>query len=268
MHSKFKTVLKKFVPPILFQLSGNERLHLTGKYESWDQAKAASTGYKSNIILEKTIQALLKVKSGEAVYERDSVLFDEIQYSWPLLAGLMWIAAMYSGRLNVLDFGGSLGSAYFQNRQLLAKLPAVHWNIVEQPEHVKAGKEHFEDNYLKFFTSIEECYEVARPNVVLLGSVLQYIDNPYKILREVSDLGCEHVIIDRTPFWDGSFDRLCVQHVPTCIYKASYPSWIFSKSLFNSELSKLGFKVVAKFENDDRLTGPIPFSYRGMILEK
>jgi putative methyltransferase (TIGR04325 family) len=72
----------------------------------------ASTGYDSEIILEKTRDALLKVKNGEAAYERDSVLFDEIQYAWPLLTSLMWVAAQAKGILNVLDFGGSLGTTY------------------------------------------------------------------------------------------------------------------------------------------------------------
>ena len=45
------------------------------------------------------------MKNGEAVYERDSVLFDEIQYSWGLLAGLQKAALENDGKLCVLDFG-------------------------------------------------------------------------------------------------------------------------------------------------------------------
>lgn len=266
---KFTHFLKKFTPAAVARLfKGRSDLYLSGNYLSWDTALRDSEGYDSATILNCTKEALLKVKRQEAVCERDSVIFDELQYNWPLLTGLMWVAAQNSGRLIVLDFGGSLGSGYFQNRVFLSKLPNVQWNVVEQPNHVKVGKEHFEDNRLKFFTTIRECNEATQPNVVLFGSVLQYIDKPYEILHEVSDLGCEHLIIDRTPFWDGSSDRLCVQHVPPCIYKASYPSWIFSRSLFNSELSRSGFKVVAEFENQDRLPAPIPFGYRGMILEK
>jgi len=109
---------------------------LSGNYRSWNEAVAASTGYDLELILEKTKAALLKVKNGEVIYERDSVLFNEVQYAWPLLAGLMWVAAQSRGRLNVLDFGGSLGSTYFQNRAFLRDLPEVRWNIIEQPAHV------------------------------------------------------------------------------------------------------------------------------------
>lgn len=43
------------------------------------------------------LEATLKVKRGEAVFERDSVLFDEIQYSWPVTAALI-----RNGRLHLL----------------------------------------------------------------------------------------------------------------------------------------------------------------------
>ncbi len=85
-----KDMIRLVTPPVFIHLA--RRLHgnrpadaygLSGDYRSWDEAMTASTGYDSGIILEKTKAALLKVKNGEAAYERDSVLFDEIQYAWP-----------------------------------------------------------------------------------------------------------------------------------------------------------------------------------------
>jgi hypothetical protein len=48
-----------------------------------------SHGYDNDTILKKCKDALLKVKNGEAVYERYSVLFDKVQHSFPVLAGLL-----------------------------------------------------------------------------------------------------------------------------------------------------------------------------------
>ena len=56
------------------------------------------------------------------VYERDSVLFDTIRYSWPLLSDLLRAASEDQNHLSVLDFGGSLGSSYYQNRVFLSHL--------------------------------------------------------------------------------------------------------------------------------------------------
>ncbi len=269
-----KDSIRWFAPPGLISLTkrlrrdGHESEYgLSGDYHSWDEAKGASTGYDSGAILEKTRAALLKVKNGGAIYERDSVLFDEIQYAWPLLAGLMWAAARSGGALNVLDFGGSLGSTYFQNRVFLAQLPAVRWNIVEQPRHVAIGGASFEDEQLRFYESISNCLADTRPNIVLLSSVLQYLEEPYAVMDQLMELPCNHMIIDRTPFWAGPADRLCVQIVPPSIYPGSYPSWIFSMPRFYQHLQGT-WRIVAKFDSLDRLNSPVKTAWHGFILER
>lgn len=269
-----KEIINQLIPPLIGKIYiqyfiGSEKLNcLSGDYLSWNDAVAASTGYDTDLILEKTKTALLKVKNGEAIYERDSVIFNEVQYAWPLLAGLMWVAAKSRGNLNILDFGGSLGSTYYQNRAFLRNLPEVHWNIIEQSAHVNVGKKYFEDEILKFFPNIERCFSETKPNVILLGSVLQYLENPYEIFNMLLDLPCGNVIIDRTPFWNGSTDRLCVQRVPPCIYPASYPSWIFAKGKFLHQIAKKDYEVIVDFENLAHLPGPVELTYRGMIISR
>jgi putative methyltransferase (TIGR04325 family) len=269
-----RNVAKLLLPPILLeewrviQSRQGKDFGLSGDYSSWNEALHASTGYDSELILEKTQISLLKVKNGEAIYERDSVLFNEIQYTWPLLAGLMWVAAQSHGRLNVLDFGGSLGSTYYQNRAFLRDLPEVRWNIIEQPAHVKIGKEYFEDEVLKFFPNIENCLSETKPNVILLSSVLQYLESPYEMLDKLLEFPCDYFIIDRTPFWDGSTDRLCVQKVPPSIYPASYPIRIFSEQIFLQYIQKRNFEIVAEFQSLDMLKAPVHAVWKGMILKR
>jgi len=261
--------IRNLLPPLLWRglyglrWFGHARYGLFGEYPSWDEAMRVSTGYDSKIILEKTKAALLRVKNGEAVYERDSVTFSEVQYAWPLLACLMWVAAQSGGKLNVLDFGGSLGSTYFQNQTFLRSLVEVRWNIVEQAHYVKTGKEYFENGHLRFYESIETAVERALPNVVLLSSVLQYLERPYDLLKKLLGLRFGYIIIDRTPFWDGSTDRLCVQKVPPSIYTASYPCWIFSSKRFRENLQDA--KIIAEFTSPDRLEAPVPCTWKGMI---
>jgi putative methyltransferase (TIGR04325 family) len=269
-----RAFIKLLTPPLLVQayrLSrrtiGNESNGISGNYQSWDEARRVSTGYDSYMILEKTAKALLQVKNGRAVYERDSVLFDEIRYAWPVLAALLSVAAQCRGRLNVLDFGGSLGSTYFQNRNFLRRLPEVRWNVVEQSKHVETGKKLFEDDHLKFYFNVDDCMAATDPNVVILSSVLQYLEHPYHVLAKLSALPCNHIVIDRTPFWLGATDRLCVQRVPASIYRASYPIWIFSAERFLSHLDRC-WEVVAEFDSLDKLNGPVDLTYKGMMISR
>ena len=232
------------VPPIVWKLYNRfiKRSGYFGNYYEWKLACQDSTGYDSTVIFERVRDSLVKVKKGEAVYERDSVLFDEIQYSWPLLAGLLWIASCNGNRLNLLDFGGSLGSSYFQNRSLLGHLDELTWNVVEQEKFVICGRELFEDHYLKFYFTIEECIEVCQPDTILLSSVLPYLENPYELLAKIVKLKIKYIVIDRTPTLEGGKDRLTVQHVPAKIYDARYPAWILGKD-----------KLLSMFEQDYEL---------------
>jgi putative methyltransferase (TIGR04325 family) len=274
MAISLKKIIKQMMPPVLLQLvkrlRGNrpsKTYGLSGDYRSWDEAITASTGYASEIILEKTKEALLMVKNGEAVHERDSVLFDKILYSWPLLAGLMWAAARSGGRLNVLDFGGSLGTTYFQNRIFLSKLPEIRWNIIEQARHVETGKTLFEDDHLRFYATIADCLIDTHPNVALLSGVLQCLEHPYTVFEQILGLPCDCVIIDRTPFWAGPTDRLCVQNVPPSIYPASYPSYIFSMPYFYTYLNKTSWQIMVMFDSLDLPKDePVKYIVQGFIL--
>jgi putative methyltransferase (TIGR04325 family) len=207
-----------------------------GDFATWDEAVAASGGYDQASILAKVTEATLKVKRGEAAYERDSVLFDQIKYSWHVLGALMWAAARTGGRLSVLDFGGSLGSSYQGNRRFLDALADVRWGVVEQPHYVAQGREHVEDERLRFFDTIAECAVNLRPNVILLGSVLQYLSEPEKVLQELARTSAIAMIIDRTPFAQIEQDRITIQRVPPSIYDANYPCRILSRERIRREL--------------------------------
>ena len=213
-------------------------IRFTGDYKSWEEAEKASTGYSAPEILEKTRAAALKVKAGDAQFERDSVAFDNPQYEFPLLAGLLRAGVAANGRLSVLDFGGSLGSTYFQSRKLLSTVRDLHWSVVDQPSQVACGRNDFANEQLHFYPTIADCLSEQQPNVILLSNVIQYLPRPYQFLEEVVQLKIPFVIVERVPFGSAGRDRLTVQHVPSSIYNASYPAWLLSERTFRSILEK------------------------------
>lgn len=244
-------------------------VYCSGNYSNWKTASRHATGYDAAQILERVKQAALKVKSGAAVYERDSVLFDQVEHSYPVLAGMLRAATENGNRLSVLDFGGSLGSSYFQCRDFLSVVHDLQWSIVEQKGFVCCGRENFETGQLQFFYTIDECLQHMTPNVVLLSGVLEYIESPDTILEQLMETAIPYIIIDRTSFSDAPADRITVQHVPPSIYPASYPCWIFSRQRF-LELFQDRYEVIAEFDGND--TGAsvsgLQFTFDGMILRK
>jgi putative methyltransferase (TIGR04325 family) len=258
-----KTVAAGAEPPAV------EDIRFTGDYASWEEAARDAVGYDAAVILERTRDALLQVKNGAAAFERDSVLFDKPQYSFPVIAGLLRAALAGYGRLAVLDFGGSLGTTYFQCRPLLRTVASIEWSIVEQAAHVRCGRAHFAGPELHFYTDVDECVRKRRPDTLLLSSVLQYLPAPYATLEQLLRQPWRHVLIDRTAFLAAGRDRLTVQHVPESIYPATYPAWFFSEAKLTAAVAAAGYTLVADFAGADRLS-PVgePGYYKGFIYER
>lgn len=224
-RKKIKIILKKLAPEFILDLwlSRNKNT-FTGIYSSWEEAEKICSGYDQDNILRKVADATEKVVAGEAVFERDSMLFYHEEYNWPLVNTLLRIASKNNNELCVLDFGGALGSTYFQNKKQLSSLNRLKWCVVEQTNFAKLGADKFQTNELCFYENIDSCTKENNISVVLLSSVLQYLENPYDILEHLKKVKAGWLIVDRMPVLkEKSVDRLAVQHVPAAIYKASYP---------------------------------------------
>ncbi len=220
-----------------------------GDFPNWQVAQAACIGYDSDEIIEKVRASALKVKNGEAAFERDSVLFFEEENDENLLKCLEKVAislekgentderdscheALHQGVLRVIDFGGSLGSTYFQHQKALKKYPNLIWCVVEQSHFVEIGKREFESENLYFEYTLQAAFERFKPNFFLLNSVLQYIEKPYDLLKEVENLDIPYILIQRTPMIEDAQDRITQQIAHPSVYKASYPSWVFGEQYF------------------------------------
>jgi putative methyltransferase (TIGR04325 family) len=199
-----------------------------GSYPSWGIAAEKCKGYESEIILSSVKEAVTQVINGIAIFERDSVLFYKEDYVWPLLSILLETAVKNHGKLRVIDFGGALGSTYFQHRKWIKNVPELRWAIVEQSNFVECGKSLVKDAGLSFHHSIENASLGHPPQVIIFSSVLQYLPDPWTILQESIKSNPDAIVIDRTGFVKSGKERISIQKVPTTIYKATYPCRFFA----------------------------------------
>lgn len=260
--SKMNQSIKAWLPPAivsLFRRRGDSSI-FEGDYASWQEALAHSTGYDADEIFRNVREAALKVKQGDAVFERDGVCFFHEEYNWEVLACLLLSAAEREGVLNVLDFGGALGNFYFQHRKFFSGLKEQRWGIVEQKHFVECGRSEFENEKLRFYFSANECFEKMPVNLILLSSVLPYLEHPYDVLTDLGQRKADYIVIDRTPFIDQKEDRLMIQHVPKRIFPASLQMWVFSEQKFESAMNRLGYSQTARFPCAEGNVGEIGFN--------
>ncbi len=246
-------MIKELLPPVVVRYLSSFLYGWTGNYASWEAAQKKCPGYDSDVIFNKVKDSLLKVKNGEAIFERDSVLFDKVQYSFPLLSALSLVAINDNLKLKVLDFGGSLGSAFYQNKKMLENLNELSWNIIEQKHFVEEGIKTFADDKLSFFHTIDDCLQERSINVILLGSVLQYLENPSKLMEDILAKRVDNIIIDRTPIFKNNKDRITIQKVPKNIYEAQYPCWILNEQKMISQICDAGYEMIFDSESPEHL---------------
>jgi putative methyltransferase (TIGR04325 family) len=231
-----------------------------GRYDSWQEASAHAVGYDSNRIFEQTRDATIKVRDGQAVFERDGVILERPEYPLFLIAGLLHAAAAEGGRLNILDFGGALGSSYFQCRRFVSPITGLRWSVVEQPRHVEFGQKELENDVLRFYPTIAECVRAERPNVAILSGVIAYLEKPYELIDQIIDHGIGYVVVDRQMLAPETDEHVCVQTVAPQIYDGSYPCWVLSESRFRRAWDR-GYDVLAEATGTRLEThiGSLPF---------
>lgn len=261
---------RDWLPPALQEFLrpyAGRGVHYSGRFNDWAAASARTPGYDDAAILDKVKTVALRTRAGEAVAERDGVELARVEHSWPVVACCLRAATERDNRLCVLDFGGSLGTSYFQCRDLLRTVDIERWSVVEQPHFARCGQELFQDRTLRFFDNIEDCVRESAPDLALLSSVLQYLPDPKTVLATIMRAAPRYIVLDRTPVWDGQDDWITVQHVPARIYRASYPCRIFSAAALRREFAPC-YELLAEFPGSDgeaRASG-IAFRFVGMVF--
>jgi len=271
VSSNARRFAREWLPPAVLRRLSAQRsagLRFVDGYGSWATASAAAEGYGAGSILRQVAEATELTRSGVVAFERDGVTFLSPETRWPVATALLMAAARRGGRLRVLDFGGSLGSLYWQHRGVLTDID-VTWGVVEQPEFVREGI-HFADDRLSFHPTIEDVVSAGAPDLILLSSVLQYMEDPHAVLGSLTSVPAPFLLIDRTPMSALDHDVATVQHVPPQIYRGSYPAWILSETALRTSLGT-HWSLREDFpgiEPDMTTSSGIEFRWRGYLFER
>lgn len=258
MKGDWKQRCREWLPPAVIRLllpHLGMGIQYGGRYADMASAAQHCATYAAAEILDNVAAATQAVLRGEAPAERDGVLLASKPVPYPIIAEILFSAARAGGkRLAVCDFGGSLGSVYRACDDFLAPLPAVAWGVVEQSHFVAYGQEHLADGRLQFYPSIEACCQAIAPDVLVLSSVLQYLEHPREFLGALAAGPWTSIIIDRTPLVSAPASFVAIQKLPKRWRGgASYPSWLFRRDELLDSLK--GFTLIAEFPASDGSIG-------------
>ena len=270
--SALKASLRSLTPPLLWHGghllkrrfgAPDERLsRFEGPFASWALAVAQSQTWDAPEITELFLRSALAAKEGKIACEHDGLPYKDPSYSYTMLAFLL-LATARDGGLNIIDFGGGLGSGYFQNARLLRLMSSpVRWNIVERPIFVKLGIEHFQNDALRFHSSLGEAIARSKSNSLIFSGSLQYVEEPFALIDEAAQSAITILAFDNTLTWGKPDDGIFLQRPPKTHYRATFACRCFSKHRFIARLAELGFALVEDFTRNH----PADFCFSGMIF--
>ena len=184
--------LKLFIPPFFVNLSKNFFILkiLSEAYKlGWGLVK--TTSYKNKEIFNKTINSARLVRDGN--HERDSVLFDTIQYDWPLLSSILLVA----NKKLCGWFWGALGTSYYRKKYLdslhipkMGNSRAI-WICSNWTLWISNDTLSFYESFLSIQFDID---------LIMFNGSLCYLKNPYKTVDDVKSLKPKYILFTRTPF--------------------------------------------------------------------
>ena len=274
--SSVKQIAARWCPPaltpiaraLLNQFGVRPEVELRGRYSTWQAALRESTGFDAPVIAQRVAEATATVLAGKAACERDSVTFEEMQWRWPMLAGMARQAARDRSALRVLDFGGALGGAFLTVRKFLGADVHLRWSVVEQPTFVQRAASLQFPPGIAFFDSIESAVSSCKPNLVIASGVLQCLAEPFDVLARLVQIGAGTLIVDRMPCSTEDRDIITVEHVAPSIYPAKFPTWLLVRDRIPAAVSH-AYRELATFDAGDRLMfeGNV-VEHRGWIFER
>jgi putative methyltransferase (TIGR04325 family) len=240
-----------FLYKILNKLFSINRILIIKQASSWDFALNNSLNYNQDKLVNNIFLATQNVLNKKYSYESDGVNFNNLKIDHNFLESLK--KCIKTDNTILLDFGGSLGTTFFKYHNLISINKSIEWFIVEQEKIFEKSKILNFPKNLKFFKNIDEIQ--VKPDIILLGSVLQYIEHYKKLLKNLISLKPNYIFIERTIFSINNLESIYIQENYFNFKKTSYPVRAISLKLLKEFMLKANYIVVNKYENNDMIGG-------------
>jgi putative methyltransferase (TIGR04325 family) len=143
----------------------------------------------------------------------------------------------------LFDFGGSVGIAYYVNKQYV-KLPAgLDWLVCDVPAIVEVGRERAVQEHgdgLRFTT---EFSDADGADILITAGTLQFIKEPLAAKLGALKAAPPYLLINRVPAWNG-------EHFYTLHQIGDFfcPYQIFNRQEFIDSVTKLGYRLVDSWD--------------------
>ncbi len=233
--------------------------------KSWEQAVQLSSGYEDPHLVSNLASQLRKQMPWKMDRSSDKYLDER---NLQLLNALQLVAAHVGPEIRVADIGGGNGYTAYSARKQLGHFH-WDWTVFESPACAAEYGIFESEAGVKWRPNLAKEYG-SNYDVAILSCTLQYIEDPYSLLKTTASRS-QFILIMRLPLVSDTDTDLCsVQRPRGGVYEdsqASWPSWFFSRSRFEAAIAPLGEVVLGWVTKSETVTlNGKTYPFEGLLI--
>ncbi len=156
---------------------------------------------------------------------------------------MFWLQKLIQEQSVVFDFGGNVGISFFNFKPYLVYPEGMRWVVCDVPAVAAAGALIARDRGASQLTFVTDPEGVSKADIYLASGVFQYVEDPFRSLREATRRP-RHVLVNRTPVLDvGS--AVTLQSIGTSFC----PYYLFNRKEFLGNFAELGYILADEWRN-------------------
>ncbi len=156
---------------------------------------------------------------------------------------MFWLAKLMPDSKAVFDWGGSVGLKYFAFRPYLHYASDLVWLVGEVPAVVELGRDIARTESAAALRFTADFAGLADADILLAAGVMQFIDDPFAVLRAQPHLP-RHLIISKTPLYDKP-SAVTLHNMGTSFC----PYHLFNRTEFVCAIESLGYRLVDEWRS-------------------
>lgn len=217
-----------------------------GVFGSFAEAPALGPGFDGPLWRERSIAAALETLAlAKAQRPIDYALRQRNAILPTLVAALL----AEQERVDILDFGGGLGTGYMVLMKAMPEaMDRVRYTVIEVESIARAGREIFASLDGPEFRST---LPATSPfDIVHAASVLQYIEDWQGLIARIAGYGARFISL--ADIFAGNFATyVTTQHY----YESRIPHWFFNAAQFTAAIEETGYKLLLRSQCDAKILG-------------
>ena len=209
-----------------------------GNFNNYHELQRELNYYQNKEVLKEAKKHFIELKNNPSKAKINKSVLD----------GFALASRNTKASINVLDVGGSIGTAYYACLHTYG--PRINrWEICERSPIVSMLNDMSDEKVLYISNIGDSSSEI---DLAVISGTLQYTNDPFGLIQDIVNRKPYYIVIVNTPFYENK-TRLTIQlswkKEEGYSTRNRYPSWIINEDDMMQMLLKKGYEKIDAFDS-------------------